>query len=459
MAASVTGAVGVPRLALRAWRGGLGRKGVIYYEEAGHREIPHVVKFSGGRSSGLMLLILLENGLLKPERGDVVLFTNTSAEHPATYDFVARMKRVTERAGIPFFLAELCTVETVIAGMWRRRRSYRLANSRPALDKNLQGYSHRGEVFEEAVAMAGMLPSVHTRVCTTLMKMYVTREFLSDWFGGGKGIPMQGHAGAETQVDVEALYRDHLKSNGKMSEAEFAKRMRALEKRPASRPAQEYRKFTGAPLLPHANAMLRENAFGGRCSLFGEQPVSFLTFLGFRAGEDARYQRMMSRNRGEQTPGHNTHPPGEVSCSPLFDLGIDQRKVLEFWKRQPASLRPRLPEDINLSNCVYCFLKGSRALSDIQCGKGEFEKSLPKPLRQACDLETPNSLDWWIRLENDYKRQANQNGRNGKGPPRTFGMFGLKDMDYHRIKEYAAVQPACGGKAPLPPTLNCECTD
>ena len=92
MNASVTGAVGVPRLSFCDWRGGRKRRGIVHYEENDHRSAPQVVKFSGGRSSGLMLLILLENGVLKAERGDVVLFTNTSAEHPATYDFVRKLK-------------------------------------------------------------------------------------------------------------------------------------------------------------------------------------------------------------------------------------------------------------------------------------------------------------------------------------------------------------------------------
>jgi len=55
------------------------------YDLAGHEDLPHVIKFSGGRTSGMMLFLLLESALLKAERGDVVLFNNTAAEHPATY--------------------------------------------------------------------------------------------------------------------------------------------------------------------------------------------------------------------------------------------------------------------------------------------------------------------------------------------------------------------------------------
>ncbi|MCY4300654.1 MAG: hypothetical protein OXC68_02805 [Aestuariivita sp.] len=57
----------------------------LRYRAKKHSELPHIVKFSGGRSSGMLLFILLKNRLLKRERGDVILFNNTSAEHPNTY--------------------------------------------------------------------------------------------------------------------------------------------------------------------------------------------------------------------------------------------------------------------------------------------------------------------------------------------------------------------------------------
>ena len=55
----------------------------LEYDSLDQRELPHVVKFSGGRSSGMMLMLMLEQERLNPKRGDVVVFNNTSAEHPA----------------------------------------------------------------------------------------------------------------------------------------------------------------------------------------------------------------------------------------------------------------------------------------------------------------------------------------------------------------------------------------
>ena len=441
----------------------MARRDIIHYDSVEQRDAPHVVKFSGGRSSGLMLLILLENGLLRAERGDVVLFTNTSAEHPATYDFVQKMKRATERMGIPFFLAQLQTIETVSNGEWRRRLTYRLTTDRPKSPKDPWGYSYRGEVFEEAIAWNGMLPSVHTRICTTLMKMFVTREFLSDWFGGSPGIPMQGHSGNVSQVTPEILYQEHLMNKGKMSFMEYRKRYEILGHCPAFRPEQRFKDYTRATIRQCKIEKLKKSILGNRCELFGENSATFLTFLGFRAGENARYQRMMQRNRGEKTPGYDTHPAGEFSYAPLFDLGIDQAKVFRFWNKQPSKLRPHLPTDINLSNCVYCFLKGARTLGNIHNSKKTFEKTLPESLQKECrKTNTPNSISWWIRLENSRRRSANKKSPDGKNV-QTFGMFGLKEIDYQKILKQALQTKRKGLKTTaneLPvSTLNCECTD
>ena len=47
------------------------------YLDKHHAELPHVVKFSCGRSSGMLLLTLLANSILKSERGDVVPWCTT----------------------------------------------------------------------------------------------------------------------------------------------------------------------------------------------------------------------------------------------------------------------------------------------------------------------------------------------------------------------------------------------
>ncbi len=442
---------------MREWRGGRTRSGVIHYDESQHRELPHVVKFSGGRSSGLMLMLMLSNDLLLADRGDVVLFTNTAAEHPSTYDFVRKMKRVTERLGIPFFIAEWQTVETVMDGEWRRRPTYRLVNDRPLSPKNKAGYSHRGEVFEEMVAWKGMLPSVHTRLCTTQMKMFVTREFLSDWLAARLVLPVRGHRERRSLVDPKIVHRIHRFSRGTMTFAEMSDRCEALAQRPTFRPEQRMKDFTKARLFGAVNEHVRNSKFGDRCWLFGDPPTPFVTFLGFRAGEDARYRRMVERNRGGVTPGHDSHPPGEHSYAPLYNLGIDRDKVLDFWDRQPGRLRPHLPREMNLSNCVYCFLKGPRALSEIESRKKAFERKLPKGLQAECRKRgTPNSIDWWSNLEERFARSSRKESGN-----RSFRMFGLNSVSYAHIKEGAKGSRKIGAVVAAldDPTISCECTD
>ena len=451
----------VPRLAMRQWNGGSQRKGVIYYDDKLHKHLPHVVKFSGGRSSGLMLMTLLDNNMLKAERGDVVLFTNTAAEHPATYDFVSKIKRVTEKSGIPFFIAELQTHESVQAGEWRRRTSYRLANDRPYdKHKNPCGYRYRGEVFEETIAWAGMLPTVFTRVCTTLMKMQVTRQFLADWFAARQSIPFMGHKG-RPQCDWKILHDAHRRSGGTMSYSDFVKRSKKLDKCSTFRPQQDFADFTKAkiPVLP--NQFIQQHIFGESCQLFGHNPAQFITLLGFRAGEDSRYQRMQQRNQGQETPGHITHPPGEYSYAPLYDLQLDQSAVKRFWRKQPSKIRPYLPENMNLSNCVFCFLKGQRSIADIIQKKKVWEDNAPKSLQFAFKTKgTPNSISWWVKLEKSYSRQAKKEGTNGQEAPR-FGMFGLTANGYEKIqKNTKFVQSSCNIRdINEDPSINCECTD
>lgn len=99
----------------------------IVYHTPDHRRLPHVVKFSGGRSSALLLFGLLANDQLDPRRGDVIVFNNTSAEHMRTYDFVIRCKVEAEQlSNVPFLLTEFQTYETARDGFWRRAKSWRL---------------------------------------------------------------------------------------------------------------------------------------------------------------------------------------------------------------------------------------------------------------------------------------------------------------------------------------------
>ena len=152
------------------------------YRAKEHIDLPHVVKFSGGRSSGLLMFTLLENGFLKRERGDVVVFNNTSCEHPETYRFVAECKKRVEEYGIPFFMIQFQTFEDARQGEWKRLASYRMVNEKPFSEENPSGFQWKGEVFEETLSNKSYLPNQFSRVCTQSLKIETTRQFLRDWF-------------------------------------------------------------------------------------------------------------------------------------------------------------------------------------------------------------------------------------------------------------------------------------
>ena len=140
---------------------------------------PHIVKFSGGRSSGMMLMELLKNNKLIPERGDVILFNNTSAEHPSTYEFTRKMKALAEeKYNIPFFWIEYTTYEDAGRHGWRRNPNYKLVNEKPYGNENKDGYHFKGEVYEEMISCNGFLPNMQARSCTSAMKIFVT-SFIS----------------------------------------------------------------------------------------------------------------------------------------------------------------------------------------------------------------------------------------------------------------------------------------
>lgn len=444
----------------------------LHYDAKEHIRFPHVVKFSGGRSSGMMLVILLENNILKPERGDVVLFNNTSAEHPATYDFVVRMKKYVESKGVPFFINEFQTYETVVRGDWKRRPSYRLAKPYPLSDKHPDGYSNRGEVFEESLAWSGMVPTIYERTCTIWMKMFPTQEFLGDWFARKSQIEELGHCFGKSKMDIEEMHKEHLKNRGKMSEELFKKRRHFLLQRPTFRPEQFFNDYSTVSYGVNRNTVLNETVIAGKSQMSGDSHTQFITLLGFRGEEDNRYKRMLSRN--EETRS-NYQPDGEYSYAPLYNLKIDQNQVLDFWKMQSGRIKPKLPANINLSNCVYCFLKGYGSLSEIATKKKVFEDKLPPKLRaESRKRKTPNNLSWWKKMEEQYRRpKPPENGEligvEAEKEGQYFGFFGLGERGYDLVQKRAVSikrsskstnKADLSGKdtgelAPIP----CDCTD
>ncbi len=396
----------------------------IAYRTQDHRQLPHVVKFSGGRSSALLLFSLLANDQLDPQRGDVIVFNNTSAEHMRTYDFVIRCKEEAERlSDVPFLLTEFQTYETARDGFWRRAKSWRLAKPCLWSSDKPNGLRHGGEIFEEAIALNTRLPNRFQRLCTDHLKVQVTRNMLSEWFSGEQATRRLGHYHETSQVTDREIARSYQGSS--LSESELLRYVRFLRDCPLVRPSQSYANFTSAPRI--AVESLQEQALDGRVVMSGNGAVPYVTVLGLRADEPARVGNILNRAQGD----------GAVPYFPLFDASLAAEDVLAFWRGQEWDL----DLDGRYSNCTFCFMKGIRTLRAIA----------KEPKSQ---VQGPSQLQWWADLETRYQRHVEEvRDSERTGQTSRFGFFGKNSR--HTYANLLELDPS---EIPLQ-ELPCHCTD
>ena len=421
------------------------------YRSKRHGELPHVVKFSGGRSSGLLLFTLLENGFLKQERGDVVVFNNTSCEHPETYKFVIECKKRVEAAGVPFFFVQFQTYEDARQGEWRRIPSYRLVNERPFSEDNPDGFQWRGEVFEEMLSHKAYLPNQFSRVCTQSLKLEVTRQFLRDWFASKKGIPHQGHGLDKSQVDISQLHKLHIRNGGGVPENVLLEKKRYVLNRPTSRPKQTYKDFS-APSASFENPSLKGKVFGRR-AWFGDGGIEYVAFIGLRGDEQLRVARVATRS---SNPHANMGYEGEHVYMPLAKMRIGKDDVNAFWEQQNWDLN--LPLGGSLSNCVYCFLKGVNNLSQVHTAMEEQKNETIKGFGSS--IGTPCDIDWWADKEREYGRNLVAEKRKRTNPDASdfIGFFGVSSsFSYDVLDNYSKN----GGNLQefSDTVLPCDCTE
>ena len=435
----------------------------LQYDAPEHELLPHVIKFSGGRSSGMMLMLLLEQGLLQRDRGDVVVFNNTSAEHPATYDFVrACSSRAEDEYGIPFFWIEYATYEDASNGKWTRRGGYRLVNDRPLAEANPSGYRWRGEVFEELVSHHGFLPSRHTRICTTHLKLRSTNEFLAEWFAGKEATERRGHFHAESQLTDDAMIARHRRSRGRMDDAELLRKRAFVRSRPLALPEQNFGDFSRAGASDVATDRFAARGYPEFAPMSGEDATEYVSLIGLRADEPRRVARVMSRNRlgsGDPERTKRAMTDGEIVCTPLADAGVSNDDVLAFWTGRDWQLE--LPPETNLSNCVYCFMKGTTAIPLVRRDVAAADAVLPEHLRSVPD--TPSDIRWWVDLEERYERRPlkRYKGRGRRSTKTvTIGFWGVDaDVTYRDLskldEDELGSREGFSGEGALP----CDCTD
>lgn len=434
------------------------RLATIDYRHPDHVNYPHVVKFSGGRSSATLAFELAEAGLLKPGRGDVVLFANTSAEHPGTYEFAKRCKkRLEEEFNLPCFWFEFCTVEDAVRGEYRRKSSYRLVQQVPrrfpktgslnglkqSKSKTANGYHSGGEVFEEFLSFQGILPSPQQRSCTAKLKLWPSHLLLAEWFGQSDGPMHAGHHRGEPYLTSEAVTDRYLEQGGTAEREDHLGRIRYSIGRPHNRPAQKWADYTKAKIIKWVEA-----APFGRRYLWGRNAQPHVTLLGLRADEQTRVNRVLGRTMFSEgaTRGAcevRTQPPGEHPYFPLYDAGTDAEGVREYWDREENR-----NQDLEIpdwaGNCTFCFMKGTRRIELAS------RKHVPK-----AELEKPSDISWWIGMEEKYRRVVparSRNGISGNGDS-TFGFMGVSGPSYREIAEGNAGARFATG------TPSCDCTD
>lgn len=423
------------------------RLGPLNYRDDAHRDLPHVLSFSGGRSSAAMALMAAEEGLLRPERGDLLLFANTSAEHPGTYEFAAECKmRIEHQFGLPFLWYEFCTVEDAWRGDYWRRDTYRLVKPVP-VEADPNGFRSSGEVFEELLSYQGMLPNPHSRTCTAKLKLYPSHKLLADWLGGTLGPRHAGHhwpgddgcAPGANLVRAEQFADGYVRRGGSAPREQALRRAEHLASLPSQRPAQRFAEFTEVPLDRGTRGEVDEPAAEPRpAPMRGLEAAQHVRLLGLRADEPRRVDRVLLRclfAEGATAAGCTvkTQPPGERPYFPLHSAGIDADAIAAFWRGRDFDL------DIpgGAGNCSFCFMKGTRQLVEL---------SATADRRRTPG--TPSDIGWWAEVEQRHMRTEPR--RNGDGVS-TFGFFGVNAGTFDDLAQgctdglsrYEQGTPAC----------------
>ncbi|MGI9306498.1 MAG: hypothetical protein ACR2P5_04255 [Gammaproteobacteria bacterium] len=239
-----------------------------------------------------------------------------------------------------------------------------------------------------------------------------------------------------------------------------------VRSRPTVRPAQEYGDFS-ACMEKITNGGLDGKSSGGRVSLSGGNCVDYAAFVGFRGDEPARIARMRERNKNDGAEyknggdPHSAVPEGEYVYAPLGGMGVSKEDVFRFWAKQKWDLR--LPHNLNFSNCVYCFLKGSGVLAGILADRKKTETKLPKKLRPQ--ENTPGDIRWWARMEEKYGRdlvrekRAIQNEKTAGERP-IIGFWGMNGrLSYRRLADSQFAPSALSQIGMENAALPCDCTD
>ena len=159
---------------------------------------PVVIKFSGGRSSGLMLLNILKAYKFKLPDHVIVIFNNTGAEHPATLDFVNEFEK---RYGVDIHWLEYYRDESRQGVKGDPKNLTRRVDYKTA--------SRNMEPFRELFNKHRILPNQSLRLCTSELKIKAGQRYLLNVLKLDKYFTCLGYRGDElnrvkkTDRDIE----------------------------------------------------------------------------------------------------------------------------------------------------------------------------------------------------------------------------------------------------------------
>ena len=122
----------------------------------------YLVSFSGGRSSGMMLKLLLDSG----DPPDLVAFCNTGKEREETLQFVSDCEK---RWGFPIVWLEYDYRAESAGGIKDPRHVHKVVSFEDA--------ARNGEPFEAAISARKMLPNPAMRFCTSELKVLTINRY------------------------------------------------------------------------------------------------------------------------------------------------------------------------------------------------------------------------------------------------------------------------------------------
>ena len=164
------------------------------------------------------------------------------------------------------------------------------------------------------------------------------------------------------------------------------------------------------------------------------------------------------RNSPTSTSRRAAGPPEPASSRRSRANGCLPGELRTAPSRQPQEFRKRLLEldpTSDLSNCVYCFMKGAKKLGAVH-GAMQDPPAVPG---FGPTVGTPSDVGWWRGMEESYGRDLIRENRPRRNPTGStkIGFFGLSNFNYQVVAQSVSVPETLAAFEDS--VLPCECTD